>query len=153
MMDLREATSSLDHYASRLDVHLKTYEMTVAMAEVEKKTPDIDPRPAGLDDTAVAELERVFRDAQILSILISRAIAKEADRLLDFPGELAELLEAQKRIDPVFQRTLKLLKDREQKQAEKNAPPKLTQFQKALLEYGEKRREEERMERATRERI
>jgi hypothetical protein len=38
MMDLKEATSSLDHYASRLDLLFKNYEMTVAIAELEKNT-------------------------------------------------------------------------------------------------------------------
>jgi hypothetical protein len=93
-------------------------------------------------------LEQVYREACILSILISRATGKEADRLLNFPGELAELLEAQKRIAPLFQRALKLLKDREEEQARENAPRKGTFLQKAIREY----REKERLERAERER-
>jgi hypothetical protein len=105
------------------------------------------PQVAGLDDQAVAKLEGDYTDACRLSILISTAIQKEADRVLVFPGEFAELLQAQKRLDSLIERTVKLLEDRKQKLAEKNAPPKETQFQKVLREYAERRKKEEEEDR------
>src|SRR6267143_612654 len=82
MIDLKEATSSLDSYAGRLDLLCRQYELMVSWAEVEKKTPDVEPKAAGLIDDVAVELTGVYREALTLSILISETGAKEGVRLL-----------------------------------------------------------------------
>jgi hypothetical protein len=145
MMDLEEARVSLDFYASLLDLQCKQYSLAVSLMEVEQNAKQPESRATGLRDQAVADLRRTERETLVLSILIDKAIARESKRLVHLPHELVRLLEARNRQTAALNIAVNLLREHDQKEAEKERkeaqkkePAKPTALQLAIQEYRER---------------
>ena len=104
----------------------------------------IEPRSADLKNEAVTSLRLSYRESLVLNIMISKGIAKEAEHRFRELGELVELMEAKNRMTVASQKAGAVLEEYDQKEAEKSAPRRETETQRALREFLEKRRMEEK---------
>jgi hypothetical protein len=115
MMDLKEATASIDFYTHQLDLACAQYRLGVA----EKgKIKGSVAECLDLIKSAVADLNRLQREGLILRILIDRASGTEADRLLYVVDDLVTLLNAKERNALAFNRATELLCEHQKKLAE-----------------------------------
>jgi hypothetical protein len=142
MLDLNEARVSLDHYAKMLDSQCELYTLGARFIEAGIDDKEIEPKASGLKDGTLVDLRRLQRESLTLNIMIDKAIAREAERLVRSPKELASLLEAKNRNALALNRVDNLLKEHDQKEAEKarkaaqeNEPRKPTATQIAIGEF------------------
>ncbi len=111
---------------------------------LEEASKQIEPRSADLKNEAVTSLRLSYRESLVLNIMISKGIAKEAEHRFRELGELVELMEAKNRMTVASQKAGAVLEGYDQKEAEKSAPRRETETQRALREFLEKRRMEEK---------
>jgi hypothetical protein len=87
MMDLREATACLDEHRISLATTCGMLKPNVAKGELGKVIGE-------LNDSLIERLNAQEKDATILSIIIWEELKETHEQMVDYPGELADLLVA-----------------------------------------------------------
>jgi hypothetical protein len=148
MMDLKEATASIDFYTFRLDLGCAQYRLGVEANGMFETSVTEDHK-----DSAIADLKRLQREVLILLVLIEQASGTEADRLLCMPEDFLKLRNAKERNALAFNRATELLCEHQKKAAEEAEkrrealePSTISATQIAIDEFKRRRAEELRAE-------
>lgn len=145
ILDLPEAHNSLDFYAKVLEHQCSIYQLLRTQAAGANQPLEI---AAASLQKIVAELTQRHREAQILSILISKEFARRIPDLLDQPAELANVVQAQNRLMPALNKASAVIDEHRsqedtQRRAEADAP------RKSMMEDWKEFRERRQSERET----
>ena len=156
MIDIQEATKSINFYTVRLDQLYRLYEVAAGIAQGKKIDEAVSKQVTAARDKVIADLTRVQKEGQALRIVTLEAVTKERERLLHAPQALADYLNALVPHAAAINRAGALLHEHEQKEVEKrraNAETreehKLSETTIALRAFIEKRNRERKENRAS----
>ena len=140
MIDIEEATRSLVFYAELLDLQCGQYSLAVNL-DSHKKSEETGSLATNLKDEAINRLRVSHKDSLVLSILLRRAIVREAEQLDWVPQSLSKVMEV---FDRMIVAAGTLIEEHDRKESEKNVPPAESPTSIALREFREKHRRENR---------
>ncbi len=90
-MDLNEAEKSFDYFTDLLK--MQCAQMTLALdMEAKAASTEMAAQATEVRNQALASLQELYKNAQILSILVCEEMGKQAARLVCVPLELAKVM-------------------------------------------------------------
>jgi hypothetical protein len=136
-VNLSEAEKSFDYFANLLKMQSSLLSLAVDW-EAKSASTEMAPQAREGRNQALIDLKETRKNSLVLSILVGKAMAKEAERLVSVPMELAKVIRASTRLAQAGQQADFLIEQQEKKLAEDSKPEQESPTAMAIRKYLEK---------------